>query len=236
VARQPTAAQDDARENRLVDIFNLVRPENRARHGTDAVLPIDGHELEFELKSITRKRGGISTVRDLGPDHVARWRNKHWIIAFFDGNDISDCRYGTPDQMSPWIAKIWEYVRTDFELAALAPALINRELMERLLGSKKMYTLADAKGLQKKQHTSTEYNEMMDLKAGYSPERMLEILRSRAKYLLERGATLNNPHIPQNFFADWTQINNNHAARLRRHVRRWLSSKRPEQLALNGTP
>lgn len=41
----------------------------------------------------------------------------------------------------------------------------------------------------------------MDLPDGYSPKRMLEILRLRARYLLDRGSTLNNPHIPKRFFA-----------------------------------
>jgi hypothetical protein len=49
------SAQDDARENRIVDLFNLERPVPRLRHGTDALLRIDGHTLEFELKSVTTK-------------------------------------------------------------------------------------------------------------------------------------------------------------------------------------
>ncbi len=51
-------AQDDAREKRLIDLFNLERPLNRARHGVDAILRIDGQDVEFELKSITIARGG----------------------------------------------------------------------------------------------------------------------------------------------------------------------------------
>ena len=32
---------------------------------------------------------------------------------------------------------------------------------------------------------------------------MLEILKLRAIYLNQRGSTLNNPHIPQSFFANF---------------------------------
>ncbi|MEE7448664.1 hypothetical protein MRF4_13085 [Methylobacterium radiotolerans] len=46
-------AQGDARENRLVDLFNLVRPAKGGRHGVDAVLLVDGQEIEFEFKSVT---------------------------------------------------------------------------------------------------------------------------------------------------------------------------------------
>lgn len=106
--------QDDARENRLVDLFNLVRPPDRVRHGTDAILLVDGHEIEFELKSVTRIGGSVSTVRDLGPDHIRKWKNKHWLVSFYDEAELTDCRYGSPDAMAPWIAKIGEYHQTRF--------------------------------------------------------------------------------------------------------------------------
>jgi hypothetical protein len=35
----------------------------------------------------------------------------------------------------------------------------------------------------------------MDVVDGFSPAKMLEILRDRCRYVLERGATLNNPHV-----------------------------------------
>ena len=37
---------------------------------------------------------------------------------------------------------------------------------------------------------------------GYTPAKMLEILKLRAIYLNQRGSTLNNPHIPKSFFAN----------------------------------
>jgi hypothetical protein len=49
-ARSP---QDDARENRIVDLFNLDRPANRVRHGTDAILRIDGHTVSAPASKST---------------------------------------------------------------------------------------------------------------------------------------------------------------------------------------
>lgn len=236
MARRAVTAQDDARENRLVDLFNLVRPEDRTRQGTDALLLIDGHQLEFELKSVTTAGGSVSTVRDLGPDHITKWKNKHWIIARYEGHDLQDCRYGTPDDMAPWVAKIWEYIRSDFEMAQVVPALITMDVMQRVIGVKDHYTAVDARRLQKSQYSAAEYKARMDMKGGYSPERMLEMFQERAKYVIERGSTLNNPHIPANFFSNWTSITSDHAVALRGRVRVWLASKQPQQLAQVDTP
>lgn len=222
------AAQDDARENKLVDLFNLTRPANRVRHGTDAILKIDDQELEFELKSVTRVRGGISTVRDLGPDHIRKWKNKHWIVAFYDGDQLSSCRYGSPDDMAPWIATIWDYIRLDFEMAQMAPNLITIDLMHQIIGQKDKYTLSDAKKIHKKQYTEGKYRDLMDIGNGYSPGRMLDIFRDRARYVMERGATLNNPHIPATYFSNWPEINENHAVQLRTLVKAWLAAMGPE--------
>ena len=89
----------------------------------------------------------------------------------------------------------------------------------RVVGVKDHYSPIDAKRLQKSQYTAAEYKARMDLEQGYSPERMLEMFRERAKYLIERGSTLNNPHIPADFFSNWTSITNDHAVVLRDKVR-----------------
>ena len=65
----------------------------------------------------------------------------------------------------------------------------------------------------------------MDIHNGYSSERMLDILRKRCRYLLERGATLNNPHIPETYFNGMEQITQNHSTRLRELVAQSLSDK-----------
>jgi hypothetical protein len=230
------SAQDDARENRLVDLFNLTRPPNRQRHGTDAQLLIDGHQIEFELKSVTTAGGSVSTVRDLGPDHIAKWKTKHWIIAFYDGADLRECRYGSPDAMEPWIAKTWEYVRIDFEMAQVVPGLITLSVVHRIIGAKPQYDLADARRLHKNQYGARRYRELMDRPNGYSPERMLEIFRDRAKYVIERGSTLNNPHIPATYFTPWPSIVRDHAVIVRTLVRNWLASVPVQRLVQDDMP
>jgi hypothetical protein len=51
---------------------------------------------------------------------------------------------------------------------------------------------------------------------------MLEIVKDRAQYLIERGSTLNNPHIPFSYFDGWTEITKNHAEQLRAMVRTYF--------------
>lgn len=221
-------AQDDARENRIVDLFNLARPKNQVRHGTDAILALDGDVFEFELKSATTKGGNVSTVRDLGPDHIAKWKDKHWIIGFFDGSNLSYCRYGSPDAMAPWIDGKWEYIRPDFELAKHVPKHITLATMYDIIGKKNIYTKDDAKRLHKNQLTAAGYREHMDLPDGYTPERMLQIFKDRARYVIERGSTLNNPKIQFGFFETWPKISDDHASTLRQLIRAWVKSKPPK--------
>lgn len=228
--RTRRVAQDDVRENRLVDLFNLTRPPNRARHGTDALLLIDAHEIEFELKSVTIEKGSVSTVRDLGPDHIKKWRGKHWLIGFFEEVDLLHCKYGTPDQMTPWINQIYEYIRVDLEMAELVPSMITPEIMTRIIGKKESYDVEDARKLHKRQYTAAKYRSLMDHENGYSPARMLEVFKDRARYIIRRGATLNNPHIPLEYFDSWSTITKNHAQELRGVVRCWLASVPPRQL------
>jgi hypothetical protein len=231
-----TFAQDDIRENRIVDLFNLVRPPDRSRHGVDAILPIDGHEIPFELKSVTRAGGSVSTVRDLGPGHIEKWKQKHWIVGFYDGTTLLNCRYGSPDDMAPWIAEKWEYIRVDFEMAQLIPALVTEGIMTRIIGEKDTYTLRDAKKLQKNQYSAAEYKAKMDSENGYTPGRMLDIFKERIKYVIERGATLNNPHIPADYFKSWTVISEDYAVTIRSLVRSWLSKMPPQRLARGDMP
>ena len=48
---------------------------------------------------------------------------------------------------------------------------------------------------------------------------MTEIMQERARYVIARGATLNNPHVPSGFFSKFDRITGEHAARLRSLVR-----------------
>jgi hypothetical protein len=214
------ATQDEVRENKLVDLFNLDRPENRTRHGVDALLHVGDITYEFELKSIT-SGGGLTTVRDFGRDHIEKWKAKHWIVGVFSGTDLILCRYGSPPAMAPWIAEKWEYIRPDMELARIAPERLQLEDMYAVIGRQESYSFEDAKRLHKKQYSVEKYIAAMDGDGCYSPAAMLEIFRHRLRYVIERGSTLNNPKVSPDYLAAWPTITSNHAAELRVLVEEW---------------
>jgi hypothetical protein len=141
-----------------------------------------------------------------------------------------------PDAMKGWIDRVWEYIRLDFEMAGLIPDLITGDVMSSIIGSKDVYTISDARKLHKQQYTAAEYRVRMDRPDGYSYARMLEIFRDRARYVMKRGATLNNPHIPAAYFSSWPTIESDHAVQLRALVRDWLASMRPTPRAPNDRP
>lgn len=126
--------------------------------------------------------------------------------------------------MAPWIEEKWEYVRPDVLLGEHVPDLVTEHMMVEILRNKDIYTLDDARSIHKRQMLMGEYRDLMDSEDGYTRHRMLEILQSRARYLLERGATLNNPHIPAPHFDGWERTTENHAARLRELVTEALES------------
>lgn len=120
-------------------------------------------------------------------------------------------------------------------LAQLVPHLITKDVLYSMLERKTSYTLDDAKKLHKAQYSSEKYRQLMDIKSphggkkfGYSPGRMLEIPRDRAHYVIERGATLNNPHISAAYIARWPEITGDYAAALRRLVGKWFKANQPQ--------
>jgi hypothetical protein len=215
--------QDDAREKDLTQLFNLWVPEQRSRGDTDAFLRIDDRQLPFELKSTTS--GSVSTVRDFGAEHIAKWRNLHWIFGFYtpDGSRLLYCHYASPTDMAPWVQRMADYVRPDIVLAIEASKMISQDTLDMIFAPKGIYTLTDAKSIMKQQWSAEEYRAAQDLPGGYSSTRMVEILRKRCAYVIRRGATLNNPHIPKGYFADWERITEDHAARLKQLVRAYLA-------------
>lgn len=194
-------AQDDSREARLIDRFNLERPEKFSRSGTDAVLEFRDEVIEFELKSITIK-GDLGTARDIGPSHIQKWRRKHWIVGFFEGGVLTDCRYASPSTMAPWIEDIWQYIKPDFELALHVPQLVTPEIMKLILGDKPYYTKDEVKAFMKNEFSASTYK--MDVRegkrlVGYSPEMMFSLFKKRVEYVMRRGATYNNKKIRLDF-------------------------------------
>jgi hypothetical protein len=227
------AAQDDIREREMRTLFNLVRPPEAGRGDLDAMLELEGatvpaglrgRKVPFELKSATGGRPNISTVRDFGLHHVEKWRELHWLFGIYDRDAKGDqvlqyCLYGSPAQMAAWFDRMAAYIGPDVAMADCVPGLISDDTLTAVLGEQARFELPDAKRLMKNQYSAEQYREASDLEGGgYSREVMLRMLRERHRYLILRGSTLNNPHIPGTYFAGWEKIERNHAARLRELV------------------
>lgn len=210
------AIQDDEREQEQIKLFGLTKPAEEGRSGIDAILILeDGSNIPFELKTTTS--GSVTTVRDFGLNHIRKWENKHWLISKYSSNGkfLEYSLYGSPQAMSRWIKEKEAYIRPDFELAKIVPDRITLKDLYVIIGKKQTYSLEDAKSLHKKKYRISDYQELMDKAEGYSPKRMLEILKERCKYVIERGSTLNNPHIPTSYFKGWERITSEHKKRLR---------------------
>jgi hypothetical protein len=332
------SVQDDVREDTMILLFNLEQEKERKRHEADAYLVYCDKKFLFELKSTTT--GSLSTVRDFGRAHIAKWAEMHWIIGFYKGKAKRPdyCQYLTPDDMREWTDRIWEYVKVDYAFADIAASRIDISDLHALVGEKNKYSLRDAKRIQKNQYSADEYIAKMDfhegvseqqlselcsplvgtnwlgtlidkkqlysvddvstilrcqantskikaalkpdsliteenahlvcppallnrglpapfplppkelarelrslaskmkvrmwidVEGGYSPAAMLKILKDRCRYLIERGSTLNNPHIPPEFFERFDRITDEHAKVLRQKLDQYLTEKGQDQL------
>lgn len=213
--RNYMAFQDDSREIEIRNLFQLLEPPNRKRDDVDAILRVNSKVIEFELKSTTENRS-VTTARDVGFTHLEKWKTKHWIIGIYNKQKFSHAIYLNPSDMSEWIKEKEEYIRADFDLANALDNKISMNDMYKILGKKKTYSYEDAKKLQKLQQSKEEYMSLMDLKNGYSAVRMLELVHSRVKYLVLRGSTLNNPHIPTRVINKGQKITKDYALTLRK--------------------
>lgn len=197
--------QDDERERELVRMFNLEWDPAHQRAGVDAVLDIsvDGrpHRLEVEVKSSTGST--VSTARDVGIEHIQKWRRKLFVIGFYSKQarrpELLHCMCLTPLDMEPWIASVEAKMLIDFKLARRASRRLVMDDLFEVCGEQASYALEDARRLHKQQWTAEEYAAALNSDTGgrrrISQTKMLEILQLRALYIAERGATLNNPHI-----------------------------------------
>jgi hypothetical protein len=208
--------QDDEREEETRKLFDLKKVKSEGRSGIDAILKIGKKNLNFELK--TTSTGSVTTVRDFGPEHIKKWENKHWLIGVYSNGKPNYFLYVSPKAMKPWIEEKANYIKADFQLSKILSKKISLDDMYLILGKKEKYTYADAKKLHKMQYKKAEYLDMMDIQNGYSPERMVKILKDRSEYLMNRGSTLNNPHIPKGYFDSFTKITKKHAETLRKMI------------------
>lgn len=223
--------QDDERERELVRMFNLDWDPAHQRAGVDAILDInvDGRPCRFEVEVKSSTGTTVSTARDVGMEHIQKWRRKLFVIGFYSKEarrpELQHCLCLTPLDMEPWIASIEAKILIDFKLALLASRRLEFVDLFEICGNQKTYTLKDAKRLHKQQWTADQYLAAQDLEVVgqrcISQGKMLEILRLRSQYIAERGATLNNPHIPKTHLAtfansDRVVVGPNWAAGVRR--------------------
>jgi len=230
--------QDDVRERELVRMFNLVWDRAHQRSGVDAHLNLLVGErqvhLEVEVKSTTGT--SVSTARDVGIEHIGKWRRKLFVFGFYSKERHPELRTTlclTPTDMEAWIAAIEKKIAVDFKLASLSSSKLTLSDMFALLGEKEQYTVEDAKALHKRQWNATQYKAARDMTIGrklaISRSKMLEILQLRSKYIAERGATLNNPHIEKSFLrpffgTDREVTGGNWAEAIRRIARDFVAS------------
>ena len=199
------SVQDDERERELVRMFNLSWDPAHQRGGVDAVLnlSVDGRacRLEVEVKSTTGST--VATARDVGMNHIRKWRQKFFVIGFYSKEarrpELQHSMCLMPTDMEPWIASIEEKILIDFKLALLTSRSLKVSDLFEICGEQETYGLDDAKRLHKQQWAKEQYLAAQDVlvhgQRRISQTRMLEILQLRARYIAERGATLNNPHI-----------------------------------------
>ena len=201
------AVQDDRRESEVRELVGLRAGE--ARSGVDAFLDFNSggskYSTPVELKSTTV--GSVSTARDVGLGHIEKWRSRVWLFGFYDasGTVLKSVLILGPNDMEPWISRIERYIAPDFLIGERVSTKLGIDDVHVICGEKETYTLEDARAIYKRQWSESRYSSEMDIENGYSPRTMLRILRLRARYLNNRGATLNNPHIPTTFlrrFAD----------------------------------
>lgn len=221
------AFQDDSREEDMRKIFNLTKVGGRI--DTDAILNLNYKDvnliIEFELKTTSNPYAGVTTVRDFGPDHIKKWKTKHWLFAFYDSGNIRYF-YGSPKLLKPWIDEKEMYIAPDLKLSELVSKKLTHDDLIEICGDRDIYTIDDAKRIHKQQYNIKTYKSLMDMDNGYSKSRMLEILKDRVEYVIKRGSTLNNPHIPYSYFSTWTtEIISNHAEQLRLFVTDFLNEE-----------
>lgn len=227
------AVQDDSREQELCNLFNLVWDPDHSRGGEDAWFEttVKGQKVRVAVEVKSTTNDTISTARDVGMDHIRKWREKIWVVGYYAVKGgkprLVSTLCLTPDEMEPWIAQLEAYIKPDFEIGQRVSRKLSMDDLHAICGDKPLYSLDDAQRLYKKQWTAAEYDHAMDLAGGYSPVRMLSILQQRAEYLMSRGATLNNPHIPKSFLKrfDDQLITKEHAARIREKFKRYFSRR-----------
>jgi len=202
--------QDDERERELSALFGLDWDAAHERHGVDALLTdivVDGISYQFEVEVKSSTEMDIGTARDFGMDHIERWRRMFFVFGFYSKvrgrPELQRSLCLTPIDMEPWLAKKEAQILIDFKLASRAPRHLQLEDLFAVCGEQPTYSIDDAKRLHKQQYSAAQYAAAADLleagKPRISQAGMLQILKERALYVGQRGATVNNPHITKTY-------------------------------------
>lgn len=130
VASEDVVVQDNKRELDQCARFGLESLPGRL--GADA---IDAHGNRFELKTTSKKSGGVSTARDLGPKKLDEWRGYYWLISRgsnrSDGFQASRHFFLAPQHMEGWYAKLDAGFNADIALGERVKALVGDALAEK---------------------------------------------------------------------------------------------------------
>lgn len=223
--------QDDERERELSALFGLDWNAAHERHGVDALLPdisVDGVTYQFEVEVKSSTALDIGTARDFGMAHIERWRKMFFIFGFYSKERRPELQRSlclTPVDMEPWLAGKEAQILIDYKLAARVPHHLQLEDLFAVCEEKATYSIEDAKKLHKQQYSAAQYaaaaDVMEDGVARISQANMLQILKERALYVAQRGATVNNPHITKTYLTPFLGTNReiigriNCAARMR---------------------
>ena len=210
--------QDDERERELSALFGLDWDAAHERHGVDALLTdivVDDKTYQFEVEVKSSTDFDIGTARDFGMAHIERWRKMLFVFGFYSKvrgrPELQRCLCLTPVDMEPWLARKEAQMLIDFKLSARVPRNLQLEDLFAVCGEQPTYSIEDAKNLHKQQYTAAQYGAVTDVFEDGAPRisqaKMLEILKERARYIAERGSTVNNPHINKTFLRAFLDTN-----------------------------
>jgi len=202
--------QDDERERELSALFGLDWDAAHERHGVDALLTdivVDGTTYQFEVEVKSSTEMDVGTARDFGMSHIERWRRMLFVFGFYSKvrgrPELQRSLCLTPVDMEPWLARKEAQMLIDFKLAARVPRHLQLDDLFAVCGERPTYSIDDAKRLHKQQYSAAQYAAATDLVVGGLPcisqTKMLGILKERALYVAQRGATVNNPHITKTY-------------------------------------
>lgn len=76
----------------------------KSREGNDAIHPVTGKQ--YELKTVNLSlTNQFSTHHHLNPGIIAKYRLVDWVFCVYQGIELKEIYYVTPDKLEPWFKK-----------------------------------------------------------------------------------------------------------------------------------